>query len=157
MASSLASPRAASLRYLSANWTLFTFSCSWTSMFPYSRSLLRVIFGCSKVGGPSFEFTSFFPTFSTPTLEIHFLTSSSYTLALRAPKKSAQQHNVVDSFCTFLFHVWFTSNCGEMLFFHQNDGQWKFCICKVSSSGFFYFRLIDPKPSHIIFLISSLS
>ncbi|WVY91247.1 hypothetical protein V8G54_036761 [Vigna mungo] len=84
----LASPRAASFKYLSASWTLFTFSCSWTSMLPYSNSLFKLIVGCSKVGGASFEFTSFFPIASTPTPEIHFLTSSSYTLALSAPKKS---------------------------------------------------------------------
>ncbi|KVI03372.1 hypothetical protein Ccrd_018324 [Cynara cardunculus var. scolymus] len=62
--------------YFSANWTLFTFSCSLTSIFPYSRSLLIVIFGCSKVGGPSREFTSLFPMFSTPIPVIHFHTPS---------------------------------------------------------------------------------
>ncbi|CAL1374563.1 unnamed protein product [Linum trigynum] len=89
MASLLASPRAASFKYWSANCTLFTLSCSCTSMFPYPISVSNVIVGCSNVGGGSLEFTSFFPIVSTPTPEIHFLTSSSYTLALSAPKKSA--------------------------------------------------------------------
>lgn len=93
MASSFASPSAASFKYLSDNWTLFTFSCSWTSMEPYSRSFSTVIFGCSNSGSFSLEFTSFLPIFSTPTLAIHFLTSSSYALALMAPKKSAHKPN----------------------------------------------------------------
>uniref|UniRef100_A0A7C9DT96 Uncharacterized protein n=1 Tax=Opuntia streptacantha TaxID=393608 RepID=A0A7C9DT96_OPUST len=88
MESRLASPRAASFKYLSASWTLLTFSCSCTSICPYSRSFSRVILGCSNTGGASREFTSLFPMFSTPIPAMNFLTSSSYTLALRAPKKS---------------------------------------------------------------------
>ena len=116
IASSLAFPRAASFKYWSANWTLFTFSCSWTSMLAYSKSLSRVILGWSKVGGPSFEFTSFFPTESTPTPEIHFLTSSSYTLALSAPKKSAPQHGML-----LQLFVKIQSNCSLVLLFSMES------------------------------------
>lgn len=89
IASWLASPRAADDMYWSASCTRWTFCCSWTSINPYVISFSMVMAGFAKVGGPSLEFTNFFPMFSTPMLVTQFLTSSSYTRALTAPKKSA--------------------------------------------------------------------
>uniref|UniRef100_A0A2P2P6G4 Uncharacterized protein n=1 Tax=Rhizophora mucronata TaxID=61149 RepID=A0A2P2P6G4_RHIMU len=61
-------------------------------MLPCWRSFSGLLFGCSNVGVPCLEFTSFFPTFSMPTPNTQFLTSSSYNLALSTLKKSAHTY-----------------------------------------------------------------
>ncbi|GMH04256.1 hypothetical protein Nepgr_006095 [Nepenthes gracilis] len=87
MASLLAFPRAASLKYLYACSALFTFSCSQMSMFTYSSIFSKLILGSAqRLGTPPLSSRAS-SGLSTPEC---LVTSSSYNLALNAPKKSTR-------------------------------------------------------------------